>query len=278
MNQSPENPATELEAAQRHRHPLARGIELLTLMVDSDQDSHGVRELAGKLDVSPSTAHRLIRELEKLGLVARTPSGTYGLGVELLRLSWTTAHRYPWYELATSILRGLTERSGESSFFGTYNDQRRQMMFSVTVESPHPLRYALPLNSWLPLHAGASGLSILAFLPESIRAEIAHSPLAAQTERTVIDPAPLMQRLDRIREDGYAITHGERIQGAIAIAAPVFGLGGVIGTTGITIPESRFNAAQTSALAAMVKETAEALSGQLTSLRVSSSPRVGTVS
>ena len=32
-----------------------------------------------------------------------------------------------------------------------------------------PLRYAVELNTWLPVHAGASGLAILASLPENER-------------------------------------------------------------------------------------------------------------
>ncbi|MER5185274.1 helix-turn-helix domain-containing protein [Streptomyces sp. NPDC002896] len=41
-------------------------------MVDSDEGAHGVRELGTRLGVSPSTAHRLLGELEKLGMVSRT--------------------------------------------------------------------------------------------------------------------------------------------------------------------------------------------------------------
>src|ERR1019366_1955928 len=89
---------------QRQRHPLARGIELLTLMVDSDQDIHGVRELAGRLGVSPSTVHRLVTDLEAIGLVSRTTNGSYRLGLEFLRVAWTATSRYPIHEVSTETL------------------------------------------------------------------------------------------------------------------------------------------------------------------------------
>jgi IclR family transcriptional regulator, acetate operon repressor len=247
--------------ALRRRQPLARGIELLTLMVDSDQDSHGVRELAGRLDVSPSTVHRLITDLEKLGLVSRNPTGSYRLGLEFLRLAWTTTHRYPVQDVATDTLERLTRESGESSFFGIYNEQRREMMLTATVESPHPLRYTLPVQAWLPLHAGASGLAILAFLPEAIRQQIVLGPLAAATDRTLIDPPTLLARLAEIRRDGYAISRGERIEGAMAVAAPVFGLTGVAGVIGISLPESRFDAAHAGSFAGLVRDAATHVSG-----------------
>ena len=255
---------TETADAIRRRQPLARGVELLTVMVDSGQDTHGVRELASRLDVSPSTVHRLVTDLERLGLVSRTPVGSYRLGLEFLRLAWTTAGRYPVQEVSTDTLHDLTEQSGESSFFGVYGEKRRQMMITLAVESSHPLRYTLPLNEWLPLHAGASGLAILAFLPQDVRDEVAHAPLAAATDRTLVDSESLLERLATIRADGYAITHGERIEGAIAIASPVFGPGGVVvGATGITIPETRFNAAHSAALATLVRDAASRLTERI---------------
>ena len=257
----------------RRRHPLARGIELLTLMTDSDQDVHGVRELAGRLEVSPSTAHRLIADLEKLGLVSRTANGSYRLGLEYLRLAWTTTERYPIQEVSRDTLQELTEQSGESSFFAVFGEQRLQMMFTLVVESPHPLRYTLPLRKQLPLHAGASGLAILAFLPAQIQASVAHGRLPAATDRTLVGPKSLLDRLAIIRSDGYAITHGERIEGAIAIASPVFGPAGtVVGSAGISMPEARFNAAHTSSLASLVKQSARQITDYLTGTR---DPRTG---
>ncbi|MEU4654890.1 IclR family transcriptional regulator [Streptomyces sp. NPDC023723] len=249
----------------RQRHPLARGFEIITAMVDGGKQTYGVRELGNRLGVSASTAHRLLSDLEELGMVSRTPAGSYRLGMEFLRLAWTTTTRFPLREAANDILEDLTGRSGESSFFAIYNDQRREMMFALSVETSHPLRYTVPCGVWLPLHAGASGLAILAFLPSEVQTEIARTDLEALTARTVVDPKRLAERLAQVRQDGYALSHGERIDGAIAIASPVLGPGGsVIGDVGITIPESRFNAATTSEFIELVKAAAERLTRRFT--------------
>jgi DNA-binding IclR family transcriptional regulator len=243
--------------AIRRRQPLARGIELMTYMIESPQDTHGVRELAGQLGVSPSTAHRLVTDLEKLGMVRRAQNGGYRLGLEFLRIAWLTTSRYPVQELSADVLHSLMEQTGESSFFALYGEQRLQMMFTLAVESSHPLRYTLPLQQWIPLHAGASGLAILAYLPAEVRRKIAAGPLPRLTDHTVTDPDALMARLEQIREDGYAITHSERIEGAIAIAAPVFGPSReVIGAAGVSIPEARFDTSQGASLAILVRQAA----------------------
>jgi DNA-binding IclR family transcriptional regulator len=255
-------------APDRQRYPLARGIEILTLMIDGGGHAYGVRELGKRLGVSASTAHRLLGDLESLGMVARNPAGNYQLGMEFLRLAWTASTRFPLREAARDVLEELTERSGESSFFAIYNDQRRQLMFALSVESAHPLRYTVPQGVWLPLHAGASGLAILAFLPPDVQAEIVRGVLDALTERTLVDSGRLAERLARIRQDGYAISHGERITGAIAIAAPVLGPADtVIGDVGITIPETRFNAASAAEFAAAVQQSAELLTRRFTGSR-----------
>lgn len=273
MTELAESSVVEQLDGKRRRHPLARGIELLTLMIDSDQDVHGVRELAGKLDVSPSTVHRLITDLEKLGLVSRTQNGGYRLGLEFLRLAWTAVERYPLQEVSMDTLHELTEQSGESSFFAVYGESRHHMMFSLAVESPHPLRYTLPLKQWIPLYAGASGLAILAYLPDEIVREVVEAPMEAFTERTLVDAEELRARLEVIARDGYAITHGERIDGAIAIASPVFGpSGAVVGSIGISMPEARFNAAYSSSLASLVKQAAAQVNAYLTGAR---DPRTG---
>ncbi|MGI9825017.1 IclR family transcriptional regulator [Agromyces sp. Marseille-Q5079] len=265
--------ATEGETgeASRRRQPLARGIELLTYMIESPKDSHGVRELAGRLGVSPSTAHRLITDLEKLGLVRRAGNGTsYRLGLEFLRLAWLTTGRYPSQELALGVLEHLVAQTGESAFSSLYDDQRRQMMFTSTVESSHPLRYTLPLQQWMPLHGGASGLAILAFLPDSVQREVANGPLAQLTPDTVTTPDALLERLAQIRRDGYAITRGERITGAVAIAAPVFGLvpGDVAGAAGVSIPESRFDESTSVEFALKVREAAAQITANISGQRL----------
>lgn len=247
----------------RRRQPLARGIELLTLIVDSEQDVHGVRELAARLDVSPSTVHRLLTDLERAGLVARTPNGSYRLGLEFLRMAWTTAARHPLQDATLDLLRRLTDQTGESAFFCVYSEQRRQMMFALAVDSPHPLRYSVPLRTWLPMHAGASGLAILAFAPPEVQDDVAQMSLRHPTDRAPIDPETWQSRLEAVRADGYAFTSGDRIEGATAVAAPFFGTSGVAGSVGITVPAARFDTTDAHELGRVIKGSAEELSALL---------------
>ena len=45
--------------------------------------------------------------------------------------------------------------------------------------------------------------------------------------------------MQQIRERGYAISHGEKIPGALGINAPFFSHGNIVGNIGITMPDIR---------------------------------------
>jgi len=234
-----------IRAVERQRDPLARAFQLLTLMVDSNLPTFGVRQLAGLMSVSASTAHRLLGDLEQIGLIDRTDDSTYRIGLEFYRLASSATARFPLREAAAEVLHSLAIESTESAFLGVYDKARRQMTFALCVESAHPLRYVVPLNRWLPIHAGASGLAILAFLPEPEQRELLGTGrLSRETDNTIVEPRKLERVLAEVRAAGYATSNGQRITGASAIAAPVIGANGfAVGDVGISMPALRVDAA-----------------------------------
>ena len=81
--------------------------------------------------------------------------------------------------------------------------------------------------------------------------------LQALTTETIRDPVELEEEMARVRERGYAITTGQRIYGAVGIAAPIFGMGHrVLGDIGITVPEQRFHPDSEQRYSVLVKRAA----------------------
>jgi IclR family transcriptional regulator, acetate operon repressor len=162
----------------------------------------------------------------------------------MVRLAHLAVERVPVQKIALPHLRRLAEETNETALLGLYDRNRQEVMFTAAIEAPEPqpLRYLNQMQTWLPLHAGATGLAILAFLPEKERdALIKKQKLVAVTDRTITDHRKLAQALGRIRRSGYSCTQGQRTPGAVGIAAPIFGPSGeVIGNAFITLPEQRF--------------------------------------
>jgi DNA-binding IclR family transcriptional regulator len=240
--------------AVKERNPLARGVGLLTAMIDRGETRYGVRRLAQEVGLPPSTVHRLLSLLEGAGMVTQTDSGEYELALEFHRLAWRTTSRHPVKAAALPILHDLAGRTGESAMLGLYDAGRGEMLFAARVESQHPLRYVSELDRWAPLHAGAGGLAILAQVPADQRRRIlANAGLRPVTRHTIGDPQRLEQELDRVRAAGCAVTHSERVEGAVGVAAPVFGAGGgVVGDILLTLPEQRFQDRDEARLRALV--------------------------
>jgi DNA-binding IclR family transcriptional regulator len=234
-------------------------------MVDDDAEDFGVREIAHKVTMPPSSASRLLQLLKEGDLVEQDGGGRYKLGAEFLRLARRSTARHSITELALPSLRQLALTVDETALLGLYDSRRMEMLFAASFESSHPLRYVVELNRWMPVHCGASGLGIVAFLPKAEQeAIIEQTGLARITDRTITDASALRQMLKTTYRQGYACTLGQRISGAVGIGAPIFGPHDrVVGDVVITMPEQRFKRSSECHLAEAVKAAAAKITDEL---------------
>jgi DNA-binding IclR family transcriptional regulator len=183
----------------------------------------------------------------------------------MIRMAHMAADRLPLHKVAIPHLRELVAVSNETALVGAYDHIRREMMFVAMVESNQSLRYVNRMWEWMPVYAGASGLAIMAFLPETEQREIiARTHLAPITDRTITEPYKLEHQFELIRERHYAFSSGQRTPGAVAIGAPIFGAGGnVIGDAIITVPEQRFDPGSEAVLAGHVIRCADRITRQM---------------
>ena len=90
-----------------------------------------------------------------------------------------------------------------------------------------------------PLYAGAPGRVLLAFAPTEILDEVLLGDLVRITAG---DPRPrraCARASGTIVMTGIAISHGERIEGTVAMAAPVFREDGIVGAIAVVGPAFR---------------------------------------
>lgn len=219
---------------------MARAVAILRCMAEGTE-SHGVREIASKLDMTPSTASRTLASLRREGLVDER-DGRLFLGLELARLGRVALEQLNVKEVARDALVDLAEQTEESVRLAVYDPARRMMLRIDSIPSSKPLQYIVPLNEWTPIFRGASGLAILAFLPDDEVTQVLEEAESTADEGVSwVGQAELRQQLTEIRARGYACTHGRRIAGAVGIAAPFFDTQGrVMGDVILTVPEVRF--------------------------------------
>jgi IclR family transcriptional regulator, acetate operon repressor len=248
------------------RNPLQKAFRILAWAADREEAAWGVREVARELGMAPSTAYRALSALEAAEIVYVDPaSGQYRLSLEFFRLASRVAADVPIRRAAIPRLAEVVELTGETAYLGVYDQTRMKLMYVDLVESPHPVQYTMARYEWLDLYAGAGGLGVLSFLPEAeIEQALSSTELKPLTPGTITEPDRLRHELEKNRRNGYVVSVGQRIIGAVGIAAPIFGPGGrVIGDIVLALPASRFSRRKAETLGRQVARAAAAVSSDL---------------
>ncbi|MGC7094951.1 IclR family transcriptional regulator [Amycolatopsis lurida] len=200
----------------------------------------GVSEISRELDVSKAVVYRILQSLVSREMLGTDPGvAGYRLGPAAVALGASALRRFDLRVAAAPVLRRLREETGETTTLsGLLGDQR---VYLEQFESEREIKMTVELGKRFPLHAGSSGKVILANLPADRREALLAAPHDALTERTIVDDDELRAELDRVAEDGVAVSLGERQAGAGSVAAPVFGPNGEVqGAISVCGPEYRF--------------------------------------
>jgi DNA-binding IclR family transcriptional regulator len=225
------------------------------------QPELGVREVARKANLSPSTAGRLMAELKEAGLLKQNPvSRAYSPGSRVLAWSSVYMATLNIRSAALPYMEELRHTTGETVTL--YILEGNDRLCVERMESQHNIRMVTRVGQKLPLYAGSAGKAILAFMPEDWIADYLHSvALQPLTSRTFNDPDLLLKELEKIRREGYAASFGEWILEASGVAAPIFGpMGVVLGALSISGPGARFSPERVVEFAAEARRVTRAIS------------------
>jgi DNA-binding IclR family transcriptional regulator len=180
-----------------------------------------IAELAHRADLPPSTAYRLVDELEGHGFIERD-DGELGLGLRLLELARRIEDRLApsLLEPARGVMRALAHERDETVLLTA--PAGRFAIGLDAVEPPRPVRLSLGRWRVAPMHLGASGKVLLAFLPsraaERVLAAVDHDVTASGQP---VEIERLRRELAEVRDRGVAVTHGELDRGVSGVAAPL---------------------------------------------------------
>lgn len=221
-------------------------------------------EVARRAEMPLSTVFRLLNTLTTLRFLDyHKPTKTYRLGLKLLELGQLVSEQLDLPQLALPILSTLVEKSGETAHLSIRDGD--EGVFVAKVEAPQSIRMHTPLGRRVPLHAGASMLSIFAFLPDhEIASYIERGKAVSLTSNTITDPDHLWKRVGETRHLGYAVSHGEQTPLAAGVGAPVYDHRNMV-VAGLTIsgPLHRMTPERTEVYAALITEMAAHLSARL---------------
>ena len=141
--------------------------EVLRLVARTD-DPLGVSEISRRLGLPASTVYRALITLEESDYLARYQNmPRYELGQMPQLLNRALVHRFRLHAVSRPHLRGLAERTGETTSLtvrlGWYG------LRLAGVYGSHDIYHRERLGQIAPLHREVAGIGILAFLSEADR-------------------------------------------------------------------------------------------------------------
>lgn len=184
-----------------------------------EQGGARIQEIADRLDLAPSTIHKHLVTLEKMGYATKE-GDQYQIGMRFLTIGGHIRNRSEGYQLAIELVSRLVEEVDERAQFVVEDGGRG--IYLHTESSQHAVQIDRRIGKRRYLHASAAGKAILAHLPEKrVDQIIDRWGLPAETSATITDRGELYDELEQVRSDGIAFNDEESINGLRAVGVPV---------------------------------------------------------
>lgn len=241
---------------------LERAVSVLSVLAQNKREM-GVTEIAMATNLSKATVHRILGTMEDHHVIIRLENGHYRIGPA--PLLWADAYtaQLDLVEVAQAALREIWDATQETVHLAVY--EQNEAYYLDKLESPHPVRMHSRIGASLRLYSSAAGRAILAFLPEhEQKAYFRKNTIEARTANTTVDLVDIMNKLDRVRREGWSEENQENEEGIRCIGAPILDCRNYpLGAISVSAPAYRFDDQAARKAARKVREAAWAVSRKL---------------
>lgn len=221
------------------KHPVRTTEKTLALIEHLVEEGPcGVTELSSGLSMGKSAVHNHLTTLQSHGYVVKA-DGEYRIGLKFLEIGGRIRKSMEFYEVAEPEVKSLAAETGELA--NLLVEEQGMGVYLMRAKGDDAVDLDTYAGLRTNLHTTALGKAILANLPTSrVEEIIAHRGLEKKTPKSIGTREELFEALDEVRERGYAIDDGERLEGLRCIAAPVkTSSGAVLGAISVSAPASR---------------------------------------
>jgi IclR family acetate operon transcriptional repressor len=242
---------------------LTRGLSLLEALARAE-GGLTLTDLAQRVQLAPSTAHRLLATLEKMGYVYQGGEmGRWYIGLQAFTVGTSFLANRDFVAQSHPYMRRLMEQSGETANLGIIDGT--EAVFIDQVQCREMMRTIVKLGSRVPLHASGVGKAIFAALPDDqIDAILKVKGLPRITSNTITSPETMWASVRVIRQRGWSFDDEEHALGTRCVAAPIYDEhADVLGAISLAGPSSRLPDERIKQLGPVVAHTAEELTHRL---------------
>lgn len=242
---------------------LDRALAVLTSLCTDGPDLT-LMQIAERLKLHKSTAHRLIMVLERHRLIDKNPAnGGYRLGLRLFELGSHAIAQLDLRQRARPFLERTVLDTGETVHLCAYDEG--EVVYLEKVEPARSVRMACAVGRRNPAYCTSVGKAMMAFMLEpDVERDMQKRGFRQFTRHTINNLLDLKAELAKVRKSGFAVDNEEIEEGVRCVGAPVWGYGHrPIAAISVSGPTFRVTEAKIPAIARSVVAAAEGLSRAL---------------
>ncbi|MEU1971408.1 IclR family transcriptional regulator [Microbacterium sp. NPDC019599] len=192
-------------------------------------------EIGRRAGLPSSTAHRLVDDLVREGLLERDDEHSVRLGMRLWELALRGSRALRLRQAALPSMERIQARVREHTQLAVL--EHDAALFVERLSHPDAGANITRIAGRLPLHASSSGLVLLAYAEPDVQERVLAAPLAAVAPETVTDAASLRRVLGGIRRSGFVVSPGSVESVSTGVAVPVRDeTGDVVAALSVVLP------------------------------------------
>lgn len=205
----------------QENHSLLKALDILNQFSKENQEMR-ISDIAEKLCLPISTAHRILKTLELKQYISQNPlNGKYRLGVSAFILGTNVVSINKLVDAALPRIAALANKYQAISHVAIEQSGYIlcvEKVISPFVNTPTPRRGGRHI-----LQITSVGKCILAFSPPQVQnALLKRIEFVKATPYSIITLDALMEELRQVRKQGYAIDNQESVIGLFCFGAPIF--------------------------------------------------------
>ena len=217
-----------------------------------------VSQIADRLGVARSTAHRLLQTLVYRDFAVQDAKRAYHPGPVLELATHSQSRVSELRAAALPHLQRLVDATEESANLTIRVDDT--VRFIASIESPRALRVGSREGMVFPAHRTSGGLVLLAALEPAEVVELYSAQRYASRADERPDPASLRAHLARVRRADFAVNNERSERGVVAIGVPIRDAHGTaLAGLSLSMPTVRYDRHRLPALVSALHSAAAAI-------------------
>jgi len=237
-----------------------KAMDLLKLF-SNEQQELSLTELSSHMELHKSSVYRILSTLAAAGFVERDRvTNKYRLGLIFLELANYVLSRYDFRDQVKPYLEKLAEKTGEIIHLSILDEAN--IIYLDKKGRAQTLTVATKIGMRSPAYCSAMGKVLLAGLTrQELKKRLGQGSLKKMTVNTITEMDSLVEELEEVKRQGFAIDDEEAFPGIRCVAAPLKKTDGeVIAAISATVPKQRMGKERMGQMSQLVKETAQLIS------------------